>query len=132
MARAKAKRLAPATVRSKRELADLQRAMFAVVTRPLGRNTRMQHRWSDGRRTSAVAAEIAKPNDRLSAFERLEIYNRMYWFRVLDSLHEDCPGLRAVLGERKFMRLSEAFLQKYPSRYWTLRDLPQRLAKFIP
>lgn len=126
-----AKNARPLGANTRRELADLQRAMLAVVTRPLGRDTRTQRRWSDGRRTSAVAAEIAKPNNQLTAFERLEIYNRMYWFRVLDSLHEDCPGLRAVLGERKFTRLSEAFLQKYPSRYWTLRDLPQRLAKFI-
>ena len=72
-----------------------------------------------------------KPNDRLTSFERLEIYNRMYWFRVLDSLYEDCPGLRAVLGDRRFMRLAEAYLQKYPSRSFTLRNLPARLEKFI-
>ncbi len=98
---------------------------------PLTRGHRTAPRLRDGRATNAAAGAIAKANDRLTAFERLEIYNRMYWFRVLDSLHEDCPGLRAVLGERKFMRLAEAFLQKHPSKYWTLRDLPQRLAQFI-
>jgi hypothetical protein len=91
----------------------------------------MQQRWPDGRPTSAVAAEIAKPNDRLTSFDRLEIYNRMYWFRVLDSLYEDCPGLRAVLGDAKFIQLAEAYLVKYPSGSFTLRDLPSRLADFI-
>jgi hypothetical protein len=80
---------------------------------------------------AAAAAAIMKPNDRLSSLERLEIYNRMYWFRVLDSLYEDCPGLRAVLGDARFMRLAEAYLQKYPSRSYTLRNLPSRLEKFI-
>jgi hypothetical protein len=41
-----------------------------------------------------VAAEFIKPNDRLSSFERLEIYNRQYWFRVLDCLYDDYPGPR--------------------------------------
>jgi hypothetical protein len=121
----------PLTARSKRELRALQRAMLAVVMNPLAPGNRTAPRLRDGGATRAAAAALAKPNDRLSALERLEIYNRMYWFRVLDSLHEDCPGLRAVLGERRFLQLAEAFLQACPSRYWTLRDLPQRLADFI-
>lgn len=116
---------------SPRALLEFQRALQGAITRPLGRGDRTQRRWTDGRATEEFAAEFIRPNDRLTALERLEIYNRMYWFRVLDSLHEDCPGLRAALGERRFLRLAEAFLLKHPSRYWTLRDLPQRLAAFI-
>ena len=37
-------------------------------------------------------ADYIKPNDRLTSVDRLEIYNRQYWFRVLDSLYEDFPG----------------------------------------
>lgn len=122
---------APARVDSTRALAALQRAMWGLVSQPLTAANRMKPRTRDGRSTAAAAAEIAKPNDRLTAFERLEIYNRMYWFRVLDSLYEDCPGLRAVLGDAKFMRMAEAYLQKYPSRSFTLRNLPSRLEKFL-
>jgi hypothetical protein len=121
----------PARVASTRELAELQRAMWDVVSQPLTAGNRTRPRMRDGRSTAAVAGAIAKPNDRLTSFERLEIYNRMYWFRVLDSLYEDCPGLRAVLGDRKFMRMAEAYLVKYPSRSFTLRNLPSRLAKFL-
>jgi len=122
---------APAQVNSTRELAALQRAMWGVVSQPLTAGNRTKPRMRDGRSTAAVAGAIAKPNDRLTSFERLEIYNRMYWFRVLDSLYEDCPGLRAVLGDRKFMRMAEAYLVKYPSRSYTLRNLPARLEKFL-
>lgn len=125
------KPFAPARVDSTGELAGLQRAMWRVISRPLTADSRMQRRWTDGRATSAVAAQIAKPNDRLTSFERLEIYNRMYWFRVLDSLYDDCPGLRAVLGDRKFIALAEAYLVKYPSESFTLRNLPSRLARYI-
>ncbi len=128
---AKPKRFAPVKVASTRDLADLQRAMWRVISRPLTADNQMQRIWPDGRRTSQLTAQIAKPNDRLTSFERLEIYNRMYWFRVLDSLYDDCPGLRAVLGDAKFVQLAEAYLVKYPSGSFTLRDLPSRLAHFI-
>ncbi len=117
--------------RNRAELAALQRATLAVVTNPLTRTLRTARRLRDGRSTAQAAAALAKGNDRLNPVERLEIYNRMYWFRTLDSLHEDCPTLRAILGERRFLRLAEAFLLKHPSHYWTLRDLPERLADFI-
>lgn len=125
------RRFAPETVHSTRELAALQRAMWTVISRPLTPAGRMPRRWTDGRPTAAVAAQIARPNDRLTSFERLEIYSRMYWFRLLDSLYDDCPGLRAVLGTKRFMRLAEAYLVKHPSRSFSLRDLPSRMARFI-
>lgn len=128
---AKSKPFAPTKVHSTRDLADLQRAMWRVISRPLTDDSQMQRRWTDGRPTSAVAAQIAKPNDRLTSFERLEIYNRMYWFRVLDSLYDDCPGLRAVLGDKQFITLAEAYLVRYPSGSFTLRNLPSRLERFI-
>lgn len=77
--------------------------MAGVLFRPLTPRWGMQKRWTDGSRMDDVAAEFIKPNDRLSSFERLEIYNRQYWFRVLDCLWDDYPGLRATVGERKFM-----------------------------
>jgi hypothetical protein len=125
------KRFAPERVNSTADLAALQRAMWTLISRPLTPSNRMPRRWRDGRPTSELAAQIAKPNERLTSFERLEIYSRMYWFRVLDSLYEDCPGLRAALGQPRFMKLIEAYLVKYPSRSFTLRNLPSRLARFI-
>ena len=105
--------------------------MATAIFRPLTARDGMQTRWTDGSPTSAVAAQFIKPNDRLSSFERLEIYNRVYWFRVLDCLYDDYPGLRAIVGERKFMRLATAYLAKYPSVSFTLRNLGQRLEKFL-
>ena len=76
-------------------------------------------------------AAYIKPNDRLSSTERLEIYSRCYWFRILDSLYDDFPGLRAVLGSRAFHRLSRAYLAECPSRSFTLRNLGSRLEDWL-
>src|SRR5579871_273024 len=73
-----------------------------------------------------IAAAYVKPNDRLTARERLEIYSRSYWYRLLDSLYEDYPGLRAVVGQRAFHRLSQAYLADLPSASWTMRNLGSR------
>ena len=70
-----------------------------------------------------VVAEFIKPNDRLTSFERLEIYNRQYWYRIFSCFAEDFPGLRAVLGDRKFERLARAYLARYPSESFCLRNL---------
>jgi hypothetical protein len=118
-------------VRSRGQLRELQSLMANVVFRPLTANDGMQPRWKDGRKMAAVADTFIKPNDRLSSFERLEIYNRVYWFRVLDCLYDDYPGLRAILGEEKFMALITAYLAKYPSASFTLRNLGSRLETFI-
>ncbi len=99
--------------------------------RPLAADDTLAPTWRDGRKITDVAAEFIKPNERLTAVERLEIYARGYWFRIRDCVYDDAPGLRALLGERKFAALVEAYLTKYPSRSFTLRNLCSRLPQFI-
>lgn len=104
------------------KLAQLQRQMLADVTRPL----------SPGDTTAkSVTAAYVKPNDRLTARERLEIYNRQYWFRLVDSLRDDFPGLLRVVGERAFRKLAVAYLSECPSRSFTLRDLGRSLPGWL-
>lgn len=112
-------------------LADLQRAMAAAVMQPLTADEEMQPVSTDGRAMSDVAAAFIAPNSRLSSFERLEIYNRQYWFRILGSLVEDFPGLRSVVGARAFHALSVAYLSSHPSRSFTLRNLGSHLAEWL-
>lgn len=113
------------------DLRSIQRVMHAALLRPLAPGNRMQATWVDGRPMSDVVAEFIKPNDRLTAFDRLEIYNRMYWFRLIDCVYDDNPGLRALLGERAFNRLVIEYLAAHPSQSFTLRNLCSHLVEFI-
>jgi hypothetical protein len=84
------------------------------------------------RRTMTAEAEaLIKPNKVLTSFERLEIYNRQYWFRVLSCFAEDFPGLRAIVGSRKFEGLMRAYLVDCPSISFTLRNLGSRLEEWL-
>src|ERR1043166_8082025 len=112
-------------------LEQLQRAVFDVVRQPLTEDERMREQMLDGRSTKAIAEEIVKPNDRLTSVERLEIYNRVYWFRLLSSLADDFPGLRAVIGQEKFDAVLLGYLTEMPSVSYTLRDLGSRLEAWL-
>ena len=116
---------------SRAQLRELQRQALAAIRHPLTRSGDMQTRWIDGRPMSDVVSEFIKPNDRLSSIERLQIYNRQYWYRLMDCLWDDYPGLRAILGAKKFEKLRIAYLDRYPSRSYTLRNLGSRLAQLI-
>jgi putative DNA-binding protein len=113
------------------EFHKLQRLMIRAVMRPLARGDVMQKKWIDGRPTKQIMESFIKPNDRLTSFERLEIYNRQYWLRIRQSFYEDYPGLRAIFGDKKFERLADAYLAHYPSQSFTLRNLGSRLVKFL-
>ena len=123
--------IAPAFIKSRSDLHALQQVMLQAVSRELTPALNMKRKWLDGTPTSIIAQQFIKPNDRLSSFERLEIYNRQYWFRLLDCLYDDFPGLRAVLGEPQFHKMSQAYLAQYPSRSFQLRNLGQQLGTFL-
>lgn len=112
-------------------LDHIQRSMFDAIRQPLTAQEGMRRRGRDGKALTAVADEIIKPNDRLTSFERLEIYNRQYWFRILSALWDDFPGLRAIIGDKRFDKVAVEYLYDCPSRSFTLRNLGSRLEGWL-
>jgi hypothetical protein len=113
------------------KLAALQRHMTRAVMTPLTPSEHMQRRAPGGGDMRRYASRFIKPNDRLSSFERLEIYNRQYWWRLLASMREDFPGLQAVLGDRQFEAMSKAYIVACPSTSFTLRNLGAKLEAWL-
>lgn len=112
-------------------LLDLQRRMAEDVMRPLTPDFKMQPSTSDGRSTHELADSYIKPNELLSSFDRLEIYNRQYWFRAIGAVAEDFPALNALMGEKAFDRLILAYLRENPSTSFTLRNLGSKLPQWL-
>ena len=64
-------------------LKQIQGRMAAALMLPLTRSARPRI----GRSRQSMAEEAAafiKPNSRLTSLERLDIYSRSYWFRLVD------------------------------------------------
>src|SRR3984885_6439567 len=113
------------------DLKLLQQRMAAAVMRPLTRDEQMRKRDASGTSIANEVSTFIRPNDRLTSFERLEIYNRQYWFRLFSSFEEDFPGLKSVVGSRRFQALMRAYLEAHPSRSFTLRNLGSSLVEWL-
>lgn len=81
----------------------------------------MQTTAEKGLSMSEIAASYVKSNFMLDSFVRLEIYNRQYWFRVIDAVSDDFPAFKAVLGKKRFDTLVLAYLQENTVRTKTVR-----------
>ena len=112
-------------------LLEFQRRMAEVVSRPLTAGFMMQEVGPDGSSVAESVANYVKPNGRLSSFERLEIYTRQYWFRLIAAVSEDFPALNAMLGPKRFDELILNYLEENPSTSFNLRDLGAQLPSWL-
>ncbi len=79
----------------------------------------------------AAAAMPVLPSKTLTAHQRLDIYREMYWLRLREALGIDYPELQQFLGHPQFNRLCDAYIEKYPSRSYTLNRLGDHLPHFL-
>jgi hypothetical protein len=112
-------------------LRETQRRMAAALMTPLTAIDGIARKTRPGVSMKQEAESLIKPNHRLTSVERLEIYSRSYWFRLLDAIRDDFPGVIAILGAASFDRLATAYLSACPSRSFTLRDLGSRLEGWL-
>lgn len=110
-------------VESKKELVELQQTFFEIITRPLKDRSKMK----PDKRASAMI----EPSTKLTPHDRLEVYAQQYWWRVLDSFEEDFPGVKLLIGEKRFESLSERYISEFPSTSFTLRNLGRELVGFL-
>ncbi len=104
-------------------LAELQRQFAgAIMTSP---------DLATAKAARQTVGAIVKPNSRLMAMDRFEIYRDSYWARILGCFADDYPGLRGILGQRAFDRLAKAYLLERPSESFTLRNLGSSLNKWL-
>lgn len=117
-------------------LDHIQREFFKALLLPLrgsSRNSTELAATDEGHSPEffRIADEIIKPGPSLTSAERLELYHRQYWFRILDSLAEDFPTLRRMTGDELFWKLIEAYLLERPSQSFTLRHLGEAFPSHI-
>jgi hypothetical protein len=113
------------------KLKIFQERVTAGIMQPLTRSGGIARRTREGAPMAREALELIKPNSKLTSLERLEIYSRSYWFRLIDCMRDDFPGVLFILGSARFDRLVTAYLVDCPSRSFTLRDLGSQLETWL-
>jgi len=85
---------------------------------------------------SGSLQSLVAPSSKLNSFQRLEIYRRSYYARLIECFRSLFPALRQALGERLFESFAIDYLQRYPPTSYTLEDLanafPQHLRNTRP
>ncbi|HEV7670952.1 MAG TPA: DNA-binding domain-containing protein [Thermoanaerobaculia bacterium] len=74
---------------------------------------------------------IVRRSRTLTASERIGIYAHAYYARLLECLGECFPVLRRLLGAELFEPIAFEYLQRYPSKSYTLDRLGDRFAQFL-
>jgi hypothetical protein len=75
--------------------------------------------------------DVVRPSWSLSAAERVEVYHGMYLLRMVEALESDYPAIRHFLGAEAFEELVRDYVQRHPSRSYTLNRLGDHLPRFF-
>ena len=79
----------------------------------------------------ASASAVILPSKTLQPEERVRIYAEAYMARLVEALHDDFPAVTRFLGHRAFHELARAYLERHPSRSWSLNPLGRKLPEFL-
>jgi hypothetical protein len=115
-------------------LGELQSWLVAVTTDTAGVSAGIQRA---GRLHPVGASELSDvervvtPGPKLSALQRLAIYNDGYFARLVECLADDYPALRYALGDAEFERVARASIAARPSRSPSLNAYGSGMPAFL-
>jgi len=75
--------------------------------------------------------DLIKPAGTAPVEVRTGIYAEAYHARLVAALASDYAGLHGWLGDDSFTELVHVYVDKHPSRYFSLRELGGALAEFV-
>jgi hypothetical protein len=121
----------PATSGVAPSLDRVQRWLQAVIVHPGSVEEALAAPEAAAEVPAAALEEWVRPSWSLRAAERVEIYHGMYLLRMVEALEGDYPAIRHFLGEEAFGELVRDYVQRYPSRSYTLNRLGDHLPRFL-
>jgi uncharacterized protein len=114
------------------DLQSTTKTFFATLRQPLQSESRVMAGLLDSSSllNHNLAHELVNDTARLRAASSVETYHQQYWFRLLESLEEDFPVLRFVVGNTEAKRIFEAYLAKVGATHYCLTELGRGLGQF--
>ncbi len=112
-------------------LDTIQRWLQAVIVHPGDIGDALASKVAEAEVPPTRLEELVKPSHSLSPQQRVEIYHDMYLLRMEEALASDYPGIKHFLGDDAFFELVRDYVQRYPSRSYTLNRLGDYLPRFF-
>ncbi|MGC8722877.1 MAG: putative DNA-binding domain-containing protein [Acidobacteriota bacterium] len=108
----------------------VQRWLQAVIVHPGGLQEALASEEASRELPAGSLEDLVKPSATLTAEARVAIYHEMVLLRMREALAADYPVTQYLLGEEAFTALVRDYLQRYPSRSYTLNRLGDHLPQF--
>ncbi|MFV2071730.1 MAG: putative DNA-binding domain-containing protein [Thermoanaerobaculales bacterium] len=113
------------------DLGRLQRWMQEVVVHPGTVEEAIASPGAEREIPAENLGEVVLPSDSMTSEERVGVYHGMYLMRMEEALETDYAVLRYRLGPEAFSELVEDYVQRFPSRSYTLNRLGDHLPQFL-
>jgi hypothetical protein len=116
-----------------RPLSVVQRWFQAVVTHPEGVEGGAESEEAQRliRLRQGELEAVIRRSKSLTAAERMAIYANAYYARLLECMEAWFPVLKSALGEEVFNSFAFEYLQRYPSKSYTLDRLGENFSRFL-
>ncbi len=109
-------------------LLRIQKWFAAAITEPLT----IDHCLPMASSALEEAKNYIRPSKTLLSHERIELYYRQYWWRLLDVLQENFPTVVRLFGKEDFnQKIAIPYLSKHPSTHWALCRLGDTITAWI-
>ncbi len=113
-------------------LKDLQEWFGGVIGQPLRKDQTIQPRTPTRSLIRTEAARYVCPSPSLAPYERMQIYNQQYWWRLQKNLADNFPTASGLLGRQKFeQQMAAPYFVAHPPDHWALIRLGPHLADWI-
>lgn len=109
----------------KPSLRELQKWMRWIITDPRGVENALLDLPNDDH------FPLVLEHGTLSRSERLSIYAEGYFARLVESMEQDFPTVRRMVGEERFLKLIADYLKAHPSRFKNIGEVGSMLPSFL-
>lgn len=114
------------------ELKDTQKWFASIITRPIDQDNNIMPVSPTGNSIEEESKQYIVPSKGLKEYERIQIYNQQYWWRLLTIMHENFPLVTRLFGYYNFnQQIGFPYLEKYPPNHWSLNYLGNLLSDFL-
>lgn len=113
-------------------LLEMQEWFSDIITTRLEEGDTIAKKTKNGTSITDEAKLYVTPSHTLEPYERMEIYNKSYWYRLLDILIDAFPLVSRLFGASDFnQKLAIPYLMKHPSEHWDLNFLGNRFVQYL-
>ena len=112
------------------KLKNMQQQFSQIITMPFDPHSDKSFQIQNQFYHQGFLQKIESQNG-ISSCERMQNYNRSYWFRLITILQKDMPLMRHIIGLNEFNKLAMTYLTNYPPRSQFLNNIADDILTFM-